>query len=137
MDQEKSSHPPLVYENPEFGIRLCAPVFETGPLISVTDAPHARKTARNQPQHGTHTASLGTGYLVNRSLVDAYMLKGSGLVLHDVDNIDKQDDGAARRVFHTNVLSSMMSPKENNISETSIQPGFEGLFVYLFVLGKT
>ncbi|KAJ3715441.1 hypothetical protein C8R42DRAFT_725798 [Lentinula raphanica] len=57
------------------------------------DAPHARKTARNQPQHGTHTASLGSAYLVNRSLVDIYMLEGSGLMpLRDVDNADKQGD---------------------------------------------
>lgn len=74
-----------------YGIRLCAPVFKTGPLISVTDPPHARKTARNQPA-GAHTASLGSGYLVNRSLIDIYLLPGAGLQLRDVDNVDKQDD---------------------------------------------
>ncbi|KAJ3766604.1 hypothetical protein FB446DRAFT_757584 [Lentinula raphanica] len=134
MDEELTGRPPLLYENPTYGVRLCAPVFKTGPLISVTDAPHARKTARNQPQHGTHTASFGSGYLVNRSLVDIYMLEGSGLMLRDVDNVDKQDDGAARRVFHTNVLRSM-SNIQSGSDDPSIKPGFEGSFVYLFVLG--
>lgn len=133
MDQEKTPFPPFIYENPTYGIRLTAPVFKTGPLISVTDAPHARKTARNQPQHGTHTASLGTGYLVNRSFIDTYNLGGTGLQLRDVDNVDKQDDGAARRIFHSNVLSRMTETSGD--STPVIRPDFEGSFVYLFVLG--
>ncbi|KAJ4480786.1 hypothetical protein C8R41DRAFT_771229 [Lentinula lateritia] len=137
MDQEQTAQP-LIYENPVYGVRLSAPVLKTGPLISVTDAPHARKTARNQPQHGTHTASLGVGYLVNRSLIDVYSLPGSGLQFRDVDNVDKQDDGAARRIFHTNVLDSLVEKKQSHepSSEPTIQAGFEGTFAYLFVLGS-
>ncbi|KAJ3911642.1 hypothetical protein F5877DRAFT_55061 [Lentinula edodes] len=116
MDRKITTQPPLVYENHEYGIRLSAPVFKMGPLISVTDAPHARKTARNQPQHGTHTASLGTGYLVNRSLIDIYVLDGAGLMLRDVENVDKQDDGAARRIFHFNVLESVTEVKKEDSS---------------------
>ena len=56
-----------------------------------TDPPHAVKTCRNQLQHASSTES---GFLVNRLQVV------SGLVLKDIENIDKQDDGAARRVFH-------------------------------------
>ncbi|KAJ3851678.1 hypothetical protein EV368DRAFT_83283 [Lentinula lateritia] len=137
MDQEQTA-PPLIYENPVYGVRLSAPVLKTGPLISVTDAPHARKTARNQPQHGTHTASLGVGYLVNRSLIDVYLLLGSGLQFWDVDNVDKQDDGAARSIFHTNVLDSLVEKKQSHepSSEPTVQAGFEGTFAYLFVLGS-
>ncbi|KAJ3727641.1 hypothetical protein C8R42DRAFT_620753 [Lentinula raphanica] len=134
MDDENTGRPPLLYENQAYGLRLSAPVFKTGPLISVTDAPHARKTARNQPQHGTHTASLGSGFLVNRSLVEIYMLEGAGLMLRDVDNVDKQDDGAARRIFHSNVLHSMRHVHPGSESP-GIKPDFEGPFVYLFVLG--
>ncbi|KAJ3860384.1 hypothetical protein EV359DRAFT_49199, partial [Lentinula novae-zelandiae] len=124
MDQEQTELPPLVYENLPYGIRLSVPVFKSGPLISVTDAPHAQKTACNQPQHGTHTASLGTGYLVNRSLIDIYSLNGE---LRDVDNVDKQDDGAACRVFHFNVLQSMTETED---AQTKIQAGFEDPFYY-------
>lgn len=135
MDREKTTLPSLLYENAMYGIRLCAPVFKTGPLISVTDPPHARKTARNQPQHGTHTASLGSGYLVNRSLINIYSLPGAGLQLRDVDNVDKQDDGAARRIFHTKVLEAITETPSGS-SGLNIRPDFEGSFVYLFVLGK-
>ncbi|TFK63713.1 hypothetical protein BDN72DRAFT_731604, partial [Pluteus cervinus] len=135
MDSEQSEEPPLQYLYPLYGIKLEAPVFRvTGPLISVTDPPHARKTARNQPQYGTHTASLGIGYLVNRSLIDLQHLGTSGLMVRDVENVDKQDDGAARRVFHSLALQAMMIPSEGT-SPARIRSGFEGITVYFFVLG--
>src|SRR5882762_1784199 len=115
-----------------YGVYLTAPVFKTGPLISVTDPPHSRKTGRNQPQYGTHTASMGTGFLVNRSLVDLFEIEGSGLQLKDVENVDKQDDGAARRVYHLVALTAT-TILENGVRR--IRDGFIGLFVYLFVLG--
>ncbi|TFK58820.1 hypothetical protein BDN72DRAFT_949631 [Pluteus cervinus] len=135
MDSVQSEMPPLVYDFPLYGIHLSAPVFRnTGPLISITDPPHARKTARNQPQYGTHTASLGTGYLVNQSLVDLFETSTAGLVFRDVNNVDKQDDGAARRLFHAEALLASTETNENNIA--SIKSGFEGTFSYLFVLGS-
>lgn len=133
MDHEKSDHPPLTYEYPLYGVFLKAPVFETGPLISLSDPPHGCKTARNQPQYGTHTASMGAGFMVNRSLVDLFETGVSGLVLKDVENVDKQDDGAARRVFH------LMACKATTVVEDGIRkirPGMLGLFVYLFILGE-
>lgn len=36
-----------------------------------------------------HTASLDTGFLVNRSLIDIYHLHRSGLQLRGVENVDK------------------------------------------------
>ncbi|KAF8074050.1 hypothetical protein FPV67DRAFT_784077 [Lyophyllum atratum] len=135
MDKEKSELPPISYEYPLYGVYLKAPVFRhTGPVVSITDPPHARKTGRNQPQHGTHTASLGTGYLVNRSLVGMYECGGTGLVHRDVENVDKQDDGAARRVFHANALRAITD--ETLPMKREIKEGFNGLFVYLFVLGN-
>jgi len=136
MDHEQSEQKPLTYEYPLYGISLTAPVFAvTGPLISITDPPHARKTCRNQPQYGTHTASLGGGHLVNQSLVDLYHLPGSGLVIRDVENVDKQDDGAARRVFHVNAFNATVET-ESISSPSTIRPGFEGSFAYLFVMGQ-
>ncbi|KAF8195480.1 hypothetical protein BJ912DRAFT_900722 [Pholiota molesta] len=142
MDQEQSQLPPLSYDYPLYGIYLKAPVFErTGPLISVTDPPHARKTCRNQPQYGTHTASLGVGYLVNQSLVDVYNTPSrGGLIYRDVSNVDKQDDGAARRMFHYDALLATTEvtgeESESVPMVRSIRPGFEGLFCYLFVMGS-
>ncbi|KAF9526823.1 hypothetical protein CPB83DRAFT_837122 [Crepidotus variabilis] len=137
MDKVQTEEKSLVYDYPLYGIHLRAPVFaDTGPLISVTDAPHARKTARNQPQYGTHTASLGVGHLVNQSLVGLYETGAAGLVVRDVANVDKQDDGAARRVFHHQALEAYTTKDNPNMETVSIRPGFEGVFTYLFVLGQ-
>ena len=116
-----------------YGVYLTAPVFKTGHLISPTDCPHSRKTGRNQPQYGTHTASMGAGFLTNRSLVDLFKTGFSGLVLKDVENVDKRDDGAAQRAFHT-VANEACTIIENG--NHKIQEGFLGLFVYLFIFGK-
>lgn len=133
MDNEVSSEEPLTYDYPLYGVRLRAPVFEqTGPLIPVTDPPHARKASRNQPQHGTHTVSLGIGYVVNRSLVDLYEIQSSGLVKRDVENVDKQDDGAARRIYSYEALAATCELKDGKME---IHEGFEGLFVWLFIFG--
>ncbi|KAG6895347.1 hypothetical protein C0992_001720 [Termitomyces sp. T32_za158] len=135
MDKVASELAPITYDYPLYGIYLRAPVLnDTGPLVSITDPPHARKTCRNQPQHGTHTASLGIGYLVNRSLVDLYRCSGSGLVLRDVENADKQDDGAARRAFHETALFSLTV--KDLAGAVTIKENFHGLFIYLFIFGN-
>ena len=101
MDQLKTEFPPMTYEHTLYGVHLRCPVFTTGPLISISDPPHGQKTSHNQPQYGTHTASMGSHYLMNRSLVDLYKMGEAGPTLKDVENVDKQDDGAAHWVFHT------------------------------------
>lgn len=132
MDKETSEFPPLRYDYTLYGMHLRVPVFKTGPLVSISDPPHGRKTCRNQPQYGTHTASLGIGHVVNRSLVALYETETSGLMSRDVHNVDKQDDGAARQVFHHEALRPMIIEEGN---EHKIREGFHGLFVYLFVFG--
>ena len=138
MDSHQTQEDLLLYEYPRYGIHLRAPVFTlTGPLISVTDPPHARKTSRNQPQHGTHTASLGIGFLVNRSLTDLHNSPGSGLVKRDVENVDKQDDGAAHRLYMHQALYAATEGASGGQGGRHIRPGFEGIFVWLFVFGAS
>ncbi|KAG1894525.1 uncharacterized protein F5891DRAFT_897860, partial [Suillus fuscotomentosus] len=131
MDHEASVTEPFTYSYPLYGIHLQAPVLKTGPLISIMDPPHARKTCRNQPQHGTHTASLGVRFLVNKSLVDLQKTGVSGLVTRDVVDVDKKDDGAARRIFHATALLAAVEEGQ----QCTIRDSFEGIFVYLFVFG--
>lgn len=136
MDGETSEVPPLIYKHAASGFSVKIVVFDkTGPLVSITDAPHAVKTVRNQPQHGTHTASLGIGHVVNRSLVELYETGSAGLVQADIQNVDKQDDGAARRLFHHKALlaTTYLDPVTH---ECHVRDEFRGLFVYLFVLGR-
>ncbi|KAF8162010.1 hypothetical protein BJ912DRAFT_935670 [Pholiota molesta] len=137
MDHEQSEEPPLTYQYPLYGISLSIPVFTgTGPLISITDPPHARKTCHNQPQYGTHTASLGVGHLVNQSLVDLYRIPGSGLVIRDVENVDKQDDGAARSTTTSSPSTNEAGGDTGEDATSTIRPGFEGIFAYLFIMGS-
>lgn len=139
MDSASSPLPPLSYKYPLYGISLEAPVFEvTGPLISIQDAHHAGKTARNQPQHGTHTASLGIGYLVNHSLVDLYESQETGLHRRDIFNVDKQDDGDWRRTNHYDTLNATTTVNQPGVpeEEVTLKPNFEGTFAYLFILGE-
>lgn len=133
MDHIQSTHAPIAFEYTRYGIQLRAPVLTTGPLISCQDPQHARKTCRNQPQHGTHTASLGRGVLVNRSLVSLQETGVAGLMRRDVDNVDKQDDGAARRLFHPTALLAMTIKDDSGT--LNVKDEFRGLFVYLFIFG--
>lgn len=73
--------------------------------------------------------------MTNQSLVDIYKLEGSGMVLRDVVNTDKQDDGASRHIFHSNAFVAMMM-NGSTTGELCIRPGFEGVSMYLFVLSK-
>jgi len=134
MDGEVTNLPHVTFDHPLYGMHLKAPVFRhTGPIVSISDAPHGRKMCRNQPQHGTHTASLGVGHLVNRSLVQLYECEASGLVKRDVEDVDKQDDGAVCRVFHQTALWA--ATEADGKGERTIKEGLHGLFVYLFVFG--
>ena len=143
MDQEASVSEPFRYDYPLYGVHLCAPILKTGPLVSLTDPPHTWKTCWNQPQHRTHTASLGIGYLVNKSLIDLQQTGLAGLVKSDVEDVDKQDDGAARWLFHASALSAatfVPSSSDGAVATTTqqeIRQGFEGVFVYLFIFGKS
>lgn len=132
MDNEASVAEPLVYENTEHGYHIKIPVFKTGPHTSKQDDPHGRKTARNQPQHGTKTASLGIGVITNKTLISLAESPNSGMYRADVFNVDKQDDGAARRFFHAH---SQRACTELIDGKMAIRKGFEGIFVYNFVLG--
>ncbi|KAJ7855713.1 hypothetical protein B0H14DRAFT_2275686, partial [Mycena olivaceomarginata] len=96
------------------------------------DAGHAKKTARNQPQHGTKTGSLGADVVVNRTLIALYETGESGLLASDVNNVDKQDDGPARHLFHVKALRACTVGEGDKVR---IRNGMGGLFVYLFVLG--
>lgn len=135
LDGMPSDLPPLTYEYPQYGISVKAVNLpDTGPFAPVTDPEHAKKTTRNQPQHGTHTASLGTGYLVNGSLVDLSDVADSGLKRSDVVGVDKQDDGAARRLFHHKALLATTFEKDG---VRHVLEKFIGTHFYLFIHGMS
>ncbi|KAJ6563697.1 hypothetical protein DFH09DRAFT_1278913 [Mycena vulgaris] len=132
MDDQPSSFPPLTYDYDLYGIHLKAPVLKTGPVVSNQDSGHGKKTARNQLQSGTKSATLGEDVVVNETLIDLQATGESGLLPSDVNNVDKQDDWPARHLFHIKALQACTSGEGE---EMKIKDGFGGLFVYLFVLG--
>ena len=133
MDNEASIGEPLTYENAEHGYTIKVPVLNTGPMGSDQDLEHGRKTGRNQPQHGTKTASLGEGFVVNRSLVELCETPDSGMYRADVVNVDKQDDGAAQRFYHSKALRACTEVVDG---VCRVKDNFKGIFVYQFILGK-
>lgn len=62
------------------------------------------------------------GYIVNQSLVALYDTGSSSLVFCDIHNVDKQDDGAAQRVFHHQALEATTVKEDNG--ECKIHDGF-------------
>ncbi|KAJ7775821.1 hypothetical protein B0H14DRAFT_2401658, partial [Mycena olivaceomarginata] len=127
MDDHETSFPPITYDYPLYGIHLKAPVTKTGPVVSGQDAGHGKKTARNGPQSGARTEDLGEDVIVNNTLVDLQKTGVSGLLPSDVKNVDKQDDGPARHLFHVLALRACTTGEGNM---TKIREGFGGLFPF-------
>ncbi|CAJ0767631.1 10340_t:CDS:2, partial [Entrophospora sp. SA101] len=88
-----------------------------------------KKTARNQIHTGARLLSLGISTMHYDQLFELAHRSQHFILKRDVLNVDKQDDNAALRTFHSNNL--MQIPVNGNLTEESI-----GLFVYLFVLGE-
>ncbi|KAJ7052712.1 hypothetical protein C8F01DRAFT_1331915 [Mycena amicta] len=122
----------LSYTNKQYGVFLSCPVYsDTGPHIATTDPDHARKTARNNFLYGTHLLTMGFVFLCHAILMFLLTFLGVGLYIKDIFNADKQDDGAARRLF-TNVLFGFLVDTEGQLKH----PSFEGLFILTFVFGE-
>ncbi|KAJ7671406.1 hypothetical protein DFH06DRAFT_928301, partial [Mycena polygramma] len=122
----------LSYTNEKYGVFLSCPVYpDTGPHICTTDPDHARKTARNNFLYGTHFLTVGFLFLCHAVLMTLIMIARCPLYIKDIFNPDKQDDGAARRMF-TNILFSFLVDSNGNL----LHPSFEGLFILTFILGE-
>ncbi|CAK5262410.1 unnamed protein product [Mycena citricolor] len=118
--------------NKKYGIFLSCPVHnDTGPLISNTDPDHALKTTRNNLLTGTHLLILGGLYICHSVLMTLLSLKGTVLYRKDIFNTDKQDDGAARRMFTASLLRILVN-EEGDLVKMSLG----GLFMFLFVFGE-
>ncbi|PKY35076.1 hypothetical protein RhiirB3_501086 [Rhizophagus irregularis] len=104
------------------------PIYQNLPIITVQDPKHAKKTARNQLHSGARLLVLGNNVMLYRHLLTLAQAKNHAIYIRDVVNVDKQDDGAAYRLFHSDVLEQMY---QNELENNEMQ----SLFVYLFVLG--
>ncbi|KAJ7204641.1 hypothetical protein GGX14DRAFT_569210 [Mycena pura] len=96
-------------------------------FVNTQDAPHARKTGRNNIFSGARGLILGGFVVYYKQLLDlAIIADDSPLYERDVIKADKQDDNAAVRVFSSASLKKLAEDVEENM----------GLIVFLFVVGE-
>ncbi|KAK4701591.1 hypothetical protein P7C70_g4639, partial [Phenoliferia sp. Uapishka_3] len=121
----------VVYDNAKYDLHLRAPVYEdSGPMVSVQDAGHAKKTGRNNAVGGATFLVLGRCWAGFTNILSALVSGISGLISTDVLKTDKQDDAAARRLMLPPVLRACLNPDGSIIEEQ------RGLFGYLTMLGE-
>ncbi|KAF7371887.1 hypothetical protein MVEN_00046000 [Mycena venus] len=100
--------------------------FRGNIFINTQDAPHARKTGRNNIFSGARGLVLGDFTVHYKQLLDlATAVDNPPLYDRDVIKADKQDDNAALRVFSAASLKKLTENVENL-----------GLIVFLFVIGE-
>ncbi|KAJ7252831.1 hypothetical protein C8J57DRAFT_955015, partial [Mycena rebaudengoi] len=118
----------LSYTNEKYGVFLTCPVYpDTGPHICTTDPDHARKTARNNFLYGTHFLIVGFYFICHAILMFLLTLALVPLYIKDIFNPDKQDDGAARRLFAHKLFKFLVT------SDGELRhPSLEGVFILTF-----
>lgn len=99
--------------------------------MTVPDPSHIQKVLRNNEQSGTRLLSVGDHCLTHQTLVALRKEPNSGMVKKYVENTDKQDDGAAIRLFHSNALEACLMGDGQ-----SIQKPYHLAFAVHFVCGK-
>ena len=86
------------------------PIYEGNPIIVVQDPKHGKKTARNQIFSGARLLVLGNCPVLYKQLLFLAKENGHSIYIRDVVNTDKQDDGAAFRTFHSELLKQIYIP---------------------------
>ncbi|KAJ7211695.1 hypothetical protein GGX14DRAFT_623340 [Mycena pura] len=109
--------------------RICVPLYSLAGnmYVNAQDAPHARKTARNNIFSGARGLVLSDFVVHYKQLYDMAMtVSDPTLYERDVIRADRQDDNAAHRVFSAATLQGLTDNVEENM----------GVIVFLFVIGE-
>ncbi|CAB5368642.1 unnamed protein product [Rhizophagus irregularis] len=94
----------LEFKVPLYGINFKAPIFDNRPIIRMQNVKHAKKTAKNQIYYGTRLLTFGNSTVRYDQLCNLAKKENSALRIRDVYNVNKQDDSAAFRIFHSQLL---------------------------------
>lgn len=90
----------IIFEDQLYNIKFKCPVFpRIGPVIRVQDAKHGKKSGRNALFFGAKLLTLGTETARYDQILTLSKMSDSVLYMCDVENTDRQDDGAAYRIF--------------------------------------
>jgi len=127
--QSYSTDERLTFKNNKLGVDFSCPIFpKVGPVIRVQDPKHAKKTGRNAIMSGARLLTLGSSTARFEQLLKLSNLSNSVMYRHDVIKLDRQDDGAAYRVFCSGNLQNCHEAHDT-------EEDMRGLFVYLFIMG--
>ncbi|KAF8325537.1 uncharacterized protein EI90DRAFT_2932034 [Cantharellus anzutake] len=110
--------------HPHARLTIKIPLLKGHPFVAVQDAKHAAKTARNQLTTGARCVSLGPDPMNYKQLLELTS-QDAPLLRRDVQNLDRQDDRAAARLYAAETLH-YISTKTKSVS----------LGTYLFIIGK-
>lgn len=89
---------------PGCAIMLTISLSNGRPFVLIQDSKHGAKTARNQIFTGARILSLGDKPLFYSQMHDLAFTPLSPLYRRDVENVDRQDDRAAARLFSAATL---------------------------------
>jgi hypothetical protein len=113
---------------PENGdIVMSIPLFgaQRQPIVMVQDSQHGAKTYRNNAFSGARLLVLGN-FTAHYEHFRRLGVENGPLFLRDVEKVDRQDDGAAIRIFSGDALAWLVEH----------YPDLLGPIVYLFVFGE-
>jgi hypothetical protein len=118
----------ITFRDADYQINFKCPVVPgVGPLVRVQDPKHAKKTGRNAIFSGARLLTFGNATVRYDQILALALQEGSTLYRRDVLNVDKQDDGAAYRIFSSSFLKEVV---QSSLSDRT------GLFVFLYIIGK-
>jgi hypothetical protein len=121
----------IIFEDKLYSIKFMCPIIpNVGPIIRIQDSKHGKKSGRNALFSGARLLTLGTGTARYDQIFGFSKMPDSVLYKHDVKNADRQDDGAAYRIFCSAFLKQVYN--RNKLQDHSK----DGLFIYLFIIGK-
>ncbi|GBB98477.1 hypothetical protein RclHR1_03240002 [Rhizophagus clarus] len=119
----------LTYDNEIYNVHFRAPIYSGKPIICIQDPKHAKKNGRNAIHSGARFLVLGNYTVRYDQIYQLAQEENFALYMRDVINVDKQDDGAAYRVF----CSTFLAQCQNN---GHLDHDKSALFVYLFIFGE-
>ncbi|CAB4419112.1 unnamed protein product [Rhizophagus irregularis] len=120
----------LEFNDELYNIKLHCPVIPNiGPIVCISDPKHAKKNGRNSIFSGARMLTFGDSFLGFGHVLGLSKSSNSALYHADVLNVDKQDDGAAYRLFSHEFLYEVTQTLNSDSKN-------KGLLVYLFIIGE-
>ncbi|EIW73938.1 hypothetical protein CONPUDRAFT_78411 [Coniophora puteana RWD-64-598 SS2] len=98
------------------------PTFEgTGPPATDPEASHIEKNCRNGEENGVCVLTVGNHLIASSILISLQKWPGNRMIEKDIINTNKQDEGAAIRLHHSNVLLACTTAADGAAEPTVLE----------------